>query len=726
MVDPLCRSVFFEILLFSIAVIALTPSHVATASDADKLILQCLEPVQPEDGSETGRVNQIVVDAKTGQASWVGAENGLFFLSSKPVELVLPSSFRSPQSALQKDPIEPFLVLVETRHPCSRAVNVDIRLMNTGTEEDAVLWRPALHLSVEGASGPSKKALHGKRAAFFDSASFDSGTKLPDGLYQLQARATVTGSETEPIIPLGNEMRVGDPEAVRLIKGGIADPWGKAAMVALGLLVLMRSLGWIFCRLAPLGFLRFASSISTAADIDLKVIKLPISGLIGAGLRHRDRVLDAWVARNRAAISTAYQNKDPVVARDNYVLLPVKIGRMANDTDHIDELEPCLRRRFAGLLPRFSISGDGGCGKTALATWIGDRVLNDPDSDRPGTFPRVPVLLDHDLDEDISLTDRVKAVLISDYGADWIDRPLVEALLARGRILLILDRVSELGESTQLRMRPAHKDFPTAAFIVTSRVPPELDGTPAQELFPLLLTGSSLSQFVFAFKPMDDRPAWTKAERHEISARIERFFNEKPTTVLLIKLALEAMRVGGDTALRSRGDLIREYIRRLDAPVRAEDRPADYDWPKPLEDAQAISWSILEDFYHMREIPRQVAIDTLGNENAAAKRVEYLVDRLQVFEWRGAGTRLSATLDPVVEHLAALYLLDRHGRDDGAFWRELGDKIAAISASLTENSEPTSTDGFVDALYYLACEDSLEHTVLPFLADLRNSVDRAA
>ena len=134
----------------------------------------------------------------------------------------------------------------------------------------------------------------------------------------------------------------------------------------------------------------------------------------------------------------------------------------------------------------------------------------------------------------------------------------------------------------------------------------------------------------------------------------------------------------------------------------------------------------MDGVYHLREISRDAALEALGGPDTAPDRLKYLVERIQVFQWRGAETRLTATLDPVVEHLAALHLLDTHGREDEDFWSNLGAKIVAATRCLIENREATSTEGFVATLSALAAEVGSDHPVLAPLASLQEPILQAA
>ena len=671
----------------------------------------------PGRGNEhIGPIHEIIFDVRTKKPAWVQADHKLFESVNPSVKLVRVPSLQSPLSALQKNPVGPFQILLELEHPCRDAIESYVRLIDTGSGDRVTGWIATSNISnTKGLFIAGNSEESNTRIARFSPNDFD-GSKLGAGSYQIQVRLTHKRDGQEIILPYGDEMRIGKHPVILWIVDFYSTASGKAFIVAIALLAILRIAGWIWYLISPLGFLRHTSAFSKAADLDLKVIKLPISGLIGAGLRHSDRVLDAWVKENHLSINNEWGSKDSVVIRSGYVSLPVTIEPMNNSSEPFAELESCLRARLDTLLPKILITGDGGCGKTALATWIGDRLLNDEDNSHPGRFRRVPVLLDHDLDDDVGLIDRVETILQNEYTVDWADRPLVVALLKQGRVLLILDRISELSDTTQSRFRPGHKDFPAMAYIMTSRTLPGVDGQAVQRLFPQLLSGVSLTKFVFEFQQKGEGNSWSNANKHDVCGRIERFFGERPTTVLLVKLALVAEHAGGKGALVSHGDLIRNYVLNLDKPLGPAVRPGDYDWPKPLNDAQLIAWTILDGDYHIREIPRETACKPLGDEALSSARIEYLVERLQIFQWHGAKTRLGASQDPVVEHLAALHLLETNKLEDTKYWEELGEKITRVTRKFVDSAASTSTEGFVRTLHKLASEKSAAHPILPYLA----------
>jgi len=672
----------------------------------------------------------------SGTPTWIGTRNGLFQYTSTEVTLAKPSSFRSPKGALQPEGREPFLVLADVSHPCAAEVDVEVRLRSTERGGFTSAWEPAGQLSVESADTGLQMALTGKRAAFFDPGKDTWLTELAEGNYRFEARATVAGLDGEVIAPIGEDFRLGAGPLIRFFQKTWANVYGQSAILILGLLAVLRLAGWLVYRMAPLWFLKAASELSSAATIKLQHVTLSISWLIGAGLRHSPRVLDAWIADNRTKITSAYHGKDAVVSAARYIPLPVGIGGAGHTQGVQAPLESFLRKQFAARIPRLSVTGTGGSGKTALATWIGDRCLEEEASNRPGPHVRIPVLLDHNLDAEVSLTDRVQKILRDDYRVGWLDRPLVEALLKSGRILLILDRLSELDRATQERLRPGHAEFPEAAFIATSRVRPRLDGTTVEELTPQLLSGEALTKFVQSYR---GKAGWTDAEVHDVSGRISRFFGQKPATILLVKMAIEAELERGAEALTTRSDLFRDYIRTLDIPIDASSRPTEYTWPKPLDDAMAVAAAIVGDSFHVNEISRTAANAALsapstpsgedadtGTSDNADERLMFLVSRLQVFEWRGAETRIAPVLDPVVEHLAALHALETHPAGDTAYWSKLARKASDMTEAWQGPVDESAFHGYLDTLRLLAFEASPAHPAAVSLTGILDPKDRAA
>ncbi|HAA27640.1 MAG TPA: hypothetical protein DCE56_08170, partial [Cyanobacteria bacterium UBA8553] len=94
---------------------------------------------------------------------------------------------------------------------------------------------------------------------------------------------------------------------------------------------------------------------------------------------------------------------------------------------------------------RLLIQGEGGAGKTSLACqiaqWGMDKKLSN--------HAILPVLLEQELSEQEPLLDVIQGRLQDLTNAKEISSELLENLLRQKRILVIVDRLSEMGKATR-------------------------------------------------------------------------------------------------------------------------------------------------------------------------------------------------------------------------------------------------------------------------------------
>jgi hypothetical protein len=84
-------------------------------------------------------------------------------------------------------------------------------------------------------------------------------------------------------------------------------------------------------------------------------------------------------------------------------------------------------------------------------------------------------------------------------------------------------------------------------------------------------------------------------------------------------------------------------------------------------------------------------VESLGGADARV-RLAYLEENLKIVRSaEPARDRVSFTLDPLAEYLAALYLVNKH-RTDVGFWRKFVSQAAAVQA------EQQSIQGFLHAV----------------------------
>ena len=286
---------------------------------------------------------------------------------------------------------------------------------------------------------------------------------------------------------------------------------------------------------------------------------------------------------------------------------------------------------------------------------------------------------------------------------DPIDEELLVNLLKYQRLLVIVDRFSEMSQTARLQIQPSLPNFPVNALLVTSRIREPLNQSVDTTIMPLGIVPDCLSDFISLYLLQQGKSHWfNDSDRHEACLRLSHMVGQRPLTVLLAKLYLDQLIAIKSAALDSVAlqlntqlfeaspsnipDLILYYLNCLNQNVmenRLENEVVQ-------QDAKLIAWECLQRTYHPDWIRRQTALLALGEDNAAT-RLDYLCDRLNIVKASAAGDKIRMSLDPVAEYLAAMQLVELCGNDENA-WKAIFEQIS------TRLNGTTATYGFLSAL----------------------------
>jgi HEAT repeat protein len=437
-------------------------------------------------------------------------------------------------------------------------------------------------------------------------------------------------------------------------------------------------------------------------------------------LNYRPRVLDAWVARHVDAARRKFKRKRTVHERSVYVPVSVELDRKV-----IPELRGQHLRSIFGVrgTGRLLIWGEGGAGKTSLACQIALWGISDRPDERPASHRALPVLIERELDFEVAegkdpFTETVRGDLSKLISAP-VSENLITALLEQGRVLVIVDHMSEMTEANRNRVRPDVPDFPAASLIVTSRLEEKLGNVSSNSLKPMRVTGDYLFEFMGAYLRAQGVREWfPDREFGPAGARIAELVGERPVTVLLVKLYLDRM----IETKRRQGDLDREmpesipslmlyYLNDINAAVREDVRR---DARAVHRDAEAIAWACLKESLW----PEFASIDSASKPALAAidsegvdARLDYLERRLGLIETREPKRdKVRFLLDPVAEYLAGLHLVERYRADEGQ-WRKFLKRTDAKSADLK------AIRGFLLAVRDCCLAQKADEAVPEFLPD---------
>jgi|SRR5215471_7668026 len=257
-----------------------------------------------------------------------------------------------------------------------------------------------------------------------------------------------------------------------LFVGAVQEHPGIAA--AIGIYASAAGL-WIgLLGLWPMAIFRVGQSVRGLPKVKLPGwlggIEISFAHLILVGFfQNRDRVLDAWVAKNASKARARFEEIDAVRECGSSPSRPVILNGVTTETLLPTDLQSAFARQKTCVL----IHGDRGTGKTTLACEIARWGITEDRSRRLCKYLMIPTFLQENF---VHATDGDTSSLIEAVSEKLeildIEPPPEEAilqLLRRKRLLVILDGLSELDAETRGCIRPASLDFPAHALMVTSR-----------------------------------------------------------------------------------------------------------------------------------------------------------------------------------------------------------------------------------------------------------------
>jgi hypothetical protein len=480
---------------------------------------------------------------------------------------------------------------------------------------------------------------------------------------------------------------------------GESPEWLKALLAVVALTVVwLCILGSLFA-LAPTKLVDLHEALPGPKSLDqlAEVADKPTAGLakllrfLGAAsllwLGTSRRALDAWCAARVGSAQERYGRLKVVSDRRISLDLPVVFeGRRLEQP--WAALEQLFRQPSVALL----ICGPGGAGKTTIACQIGQRMLDQ--SRTPfGGLPCLPLIIDRDLKETetgenfISYLGGVLRVMI---GVPRLSAALTEALLRSGRVVVIVDGLSERDENTRQAFDPGRPSFPIMRFVATSRN--FARGNMGAVLEALEIPPDALYTFLHSYIEMasagSENRRISQADILEACAQLKRLLKDTPTTPLFASLwAEEVLRGEPDSSERIQGsaELIDSYVERLLAPAGRN----AINLAGLRADVSAIAIRELGSNFTPGWLTRSQILDVLHEraEEGPERRLGTLIDsRLLETDTRNAELMRMA-LDPIAEHLVARSRVETLGADREE-WRLF----------LTELRLNSCPPGFLDSL----------------------------
>lgn len=484
---------------------------------------------------------------------------------------------------------------------------------------------------------------------------------------------------------------------------------------------------WFFILLVrPLWLLKLNDLLKPYTDFELptplgNTIKVPLRFVMFLGwLHYHPRVLDAWVEQQVSIAQDAFAHKSTV--NDRRVYIPIPVVLQGNPIAEMSSRD--LHSTFRDGRQCLLVWGEGGIGKTSLACNLARWAMAGDRDNRLCRHRMIPVLLEQELDFKVpdgkdplreAIRGQLQALVDS---AEPLGDEFIEKLLRQRRLLVIVDRFSELSEATRQVIRPGHPDFPANALIVTSRVEETLDGVPKTVLRPMRIEGNRLSSFLEAYLTQcNKREAFTDSEYFDACSQLSKMVGQRNVTVLLAKLYAEQMIAtkdgnAGEHLPDNIPDLMLSYLNELNRD-HGEDEP---DNPTVHQDAKILAWECLKQTFRPIAAKRDVILAELEiqasiDKETAKQHLKHLEKRLRILQTVGpAQDQMSFSLDPLAECLAALHLVELYG-NEAYLWTDFLLQADAMPGA------PESIQGFLMAVRDCCLARGVEMDIPEFVLD---------
>jgi hypothetical protein len=406
------------------------------------------------------------------------------------------------------------------------------------------------------------------------------------------------------------------------------------------------------------------------------------------------RTLNAWVNANRQAAARSWDANFRLSAvagwEDEklhipYVALPIRIENSSTlllSEPTSNDFESLLGTKRSVI----QIIGPGGSGKTTLASHIGDLALA---GGEPCGFKQCRLLIW--LDEDtVDVWSVVKRKVSSwfEHG-ESIEDELLKALLERGFLIVIVDRVSERSAATQQHLGQLHGSLRLNTLLLTSRQRISMEVSEQTFVVPLALDSSTLLHFMtavihhyFAGKDHEEiRPFASIQSQLELGKRLSGLItlgsagSDGPREVPILPLPVVLFVVNAirliennrslDELPKSLPDVYSNYLRGTNPKMPGLNNGMSDE--EMLQAAKALARLAIKKDYTPREFTRDQAVQCLKHYSCLPSQVDPLqrltANGVLLRKTVGATTVYRFALDPVAEFLAAeAYFDDCNGK----------------------------------------------------------------
>jgi len=421
-------------------------------------------------------------------------------------------------------------------------------------------------------------------------------------------------------------------------------------------------------------------------------VRAPLKYVLGVGLFHRsDRLLDAFVRKYAATARKRFAEMESVRERRIHVDLPVQLAEQALERLEAAHLVSHFSRASCCLL----ITGEGGSGKTSLACRIAGWALSAKKGERIARHTMLPVLIEYPLAQRASnpLQRAISAAVKDLTGAeDELSQQLLRRLLARKRILVIVDRLSEMDERTRDSIRPEIAELGINALIVTSRLNEDLRGLRRVVLSPRPIPNDQLYVFLDSYLRQAGVPCdHIRDQFIDACSQLTVAVGRRETTPLLAKLfvahLISCRREEASWKPTDVPHLIRSHIDRLNEKVQgvhAENAHVQ-------RCCEALAWECIRGEFKPVSIDWPTAVRALLRAGGIEADIGHLGKGLKIIRYEKEGHPVRFASDPVAEYLAAMHFTAACMSDPSGF-------VELLQEARRKPGSPQSVSGFLMAL----------------------------
>lgn len=396
-------------------------------------------------------------------------------------------------------------------------------------------------------------------------------------------------------------------------------------------------------------------------------------------LARRQRVLDAWVESSAPAALAQFEAEGETRAVGDYVPLPVEVHSMLG-REVVDQPSARTFRVIAASECAIEVLGSGGAGKTtlafALARWASERAL----ADRLLDHRALPLLIDEDTEDLLNtVTARLRAITRCRVTDDF-----AKELISSGRLVLILDRLSERSEATRLHFSRGVSQLRARCLVWTTRRTIAVEGVQSVTMRPLPLSPEMVPVFALAVVAPERRNRTLPQQQIEVVSKVVELLARhgiQEVSPLLVRLyVLRAMSAldaheGLDSLPSSIPDVYSDFVRHLIRPRDSDAQAVE----ECLMVAQAVAAACLQPDF----IPKEVPWSEVAHTELAAVPTERIGDRLEqlvgsgllVERASGRGRVVRFQQDPVAEWLGAIRICQLCGTQESE-WKVLSHRLA--------------------------------------------------